>query len=660
LKASSEKPLAFPPDSPVAASLLNHVPVALLVLDPANWSVSYANERALDFLPESLGRGSVALSLPDLLQPSTAEVLEGVRREGRSRGFDEVMRQLPSRGETFWNLSLIPLGAPGPPQRVLLCAVDVTEQVGLREGLRGAVAREAERTEELSAIVAAFPDGLILTDAQGIVLFANSRAAEVLGLGRPDLDQADACGLLGGKGEGFPCEALRGEEVRDHRVVLDRGGAQVHIAAHASPIRERDGSIVGAALVVVDITGWVQAQRKLEAALAEERRRSAQLRVFSQLMMSVNSETEPGRLLDTVVHGATRLAGALSASFYSVERGRLRLDAHCVSPEAFSRDQAARDRVRSLLGRVMRERETLRSGFGELAVPVLEGNGDLTGVLLLMRRAEGGGFAADDAVFVGNLAAHVSVALQNLRRIEHEREIAEYLQRAMLPEIAGIEGLEVHFSYRSATEATLVGGDFYDLIPLSRGRCALIAGDVCGKGLSAATQTAKARYMFRAYASFDLSPGQWLTLVNENLGVSLARDEFVTAALVVVDAGVGTITYSLAGHPPPLLMEAGQPARFLGGQPGLPLNALEKQRYATHSDNLAPGATLLLYTDGLYEARADTELFGVERLARRAPELLSDSLARSAEALLIEAAEFAGGRLRDDVVVGLCRRAHGA
>ena len=644
----------------MAASLLNHVPAALLVLDPAGWSVTYANERALDFLPGALGRGSVALSLPDLLPPSTAAVLAEVYHEGRSRSFDEVVRRLPSRGETFWNLSLIPLPSDGRPKRVLLCAVDVTEQVRLREGLRGAVAGEAERTEELAAIVAAFPDGLILTDAQGIVFFANTRAAEVLGVGRTDLGQADACGLLGGKGEGLPCEALRGKEVRNYRLVLDRDGAQVHVAAHASPIRERDGSIVGAALVVVDITGWVQSQRKLEAAVAVERRRSAQLRVFSQLMMSVNSETDPGRLLDTVVHGATRLAGALSASFYSVEHGRLRLDAHCVSPEAFSRDQAARDRVRSLLGRVMRERETLRSGLGELAAPILEGNGDLTGVLLLTRRAEGGGFAADDAVFVGNLAAHVSVALQNLRRIEHEREVAEYLQRAMLPQIAAIGGLEVHFSYRSATEATLVGGDFYDLIPLSGERCALIVGDVCGKGLSAATQTAKARYMFRAYASLGLSPGQWLTLVNQNLGSSLARDEFVTAAMVLVDAAAGTITYSLAGHPPPLLMEAGQPARFLLGQPGLPLNALEEQRYATHSDHLARGATLMLYTDGLFEARADTELFGVERLARRAPELLSASLAQSAEALLIEAAEFAGGRLRDDVVVALCRRGQGA
>lgn|GEM_PF-5969473 len=195
----------------MAASLLNHVPAALLVLDPASWSVTYANERALDFLPGSLGPGSVALSLPDLLPPSTAEALAEVYREGRNRSFDEVVRRLPSRGETFWDLSLIPLGADGQPQRVLLCAVDVTEQVRLREGLRGAVAGEAERTEELAAIVAAFPDGLILTDAQGIVFFANTRAAEVLGVGRPDLGQADACGLLGGSGEDFPCEALRGE-----------------------------------------------------------------------------------------------------------------------------------------------------------------------------------------------------------------------------------------------------------------------------------------------------------------------------------------------------------------------------------------------------------------------------------------------------------------
>ena len=204
--------------------------------------------------------------------------------------------------------------------------------------------------------------------------------------------------------------------------------------------------------------------------------------------------------------------------------------------------------------------------------------------------------------------------------------------------------------YESASELALVGGDFYDLVPLSRGRTAVIVGDVCGKGLEAATQTARARYMVRAYAKFDYDPGRWLAEVNGSLQDDLAEGDFVTVALAVVDPQNLSMRYALAGHPPPWVI-TGAGADEMDGAPGLPLGVQPDETYESYAVPLAPGARLLFYSDGLYEARVSDELFGVEALPAVAGRLALAPVRGIAEQLASEARAFAGGRLKDDVVV---------
>ena len=292
--------------------------------------------------------------------------------------------------------------------------------------------------------------------------------------------------------------------------------------------------------------------------------------------------------------------------------------------------------------------------LGYLGVPLTARGGGVLACIVLAGSPDPFGFTAEDEVVVTTLAAHAGVALENLQRLAGERDIALYLQRAMLPGDIRVPGLRVDHVYQSATDAALVGGDFYDVIPVSGDRVAVVVGDVCGKGLSAATFMSFVRHTLRAQAAMDLSPGPWLDSVNVALASDPETSSFVTVALAVIDTDSGAAELALAGHPSPLIAT---PAGVIQpyGVPGLPLGVNAGVRYATTSFRLSPGDTLCMYTDGLYEARQGDVFFGEAGLSRAIEECSQGALDGSAERLVARARKFAGGRLVDDCVVMLVR-----
>jgi len=244
--------------------------------------------------------------------------------------------------------------------------------------------------------------------------------------------------------------------------------------------------------------------------------------------------------------------------------------------------------------------------------------------------------------------AREAAALEHAYQREHET--AEYLQRAMLPEVPHIEGLQVDVTYESATDATLVGGDFYDVLSLKSGRAAILVGDVCGKGLPAASEMARVRSTIRAYAALAVDPAQWLSLVDTGLGED-ARPEFTTVALVDLDLATGELRCALAGHPAPLLVRAGE-VISVEAPAGLPLGmgpSPVPREFGVAS--MGPEDTLVLFTDGVSEARRGGRLFGAEELEADVTAISCQRFAGCAERLVVRAREFAGGRLADDAVV---------
>jgi serine phosphatase RsbU (regulator of sigma subunit) len=239
------------------------------------------------------------------------------------------------------------------------------------------------------------------------------------------------------------------------------------------------------------------------------------------------------------------------------------------------------------------------------------------------------------------------------RTREQQREIAATLQRALLPRrLPSPPRIDVAARYRPGMEGTEVGGDFYDLFPTGDTWLAVV-GDVCGKGAEAAALTALARHTLRAVANLG-GPPTLLGRLNDAIRNDSGDMTFATVALCVLElesstAGVPT-TFATGGHPPPLIVHADgsvEPAQTTGPF----LGVVEEPSFETWKTELEPGATVLLYTDGVLEARVEGDLFGEERLH----DLLVDTAKLPLNDLLgrIEGAvvEFAGGHPQDDIAL---------
>ncbi len=192
------------------------------------------------------------------------------------------------------------------------------------------------------------------------------------------------------------------------------------------------------------------------------------------------------------------------------------------------------------------------------------------------------------------------------RAYERDHEVAETLQRSLLPErLPEIDGVGIEARYLPAARGTAIGGDWYDALELDDGRVAVVVGDVVGHGLRAATVMGQLRNAFRAYALVEPTPAATLGRLNRLLAVD-GRDLMATALYVILDRDTGEIDYASAGHPPALVAgRAG--ARFLEGGRSIPLGTADPVTFTDAHDRIEPGGTLLLYTDGLVERR-DTPL----------------------------------------------------
>ncbi|WP_320777393.1 PP2C family protein-serine/threonine phosphatase [Streptomyces sp. CRN 30] len=220
----------------------------------------------------------------------------------------------------------------------------------------------------------------------------------------------------------------------------------------------------------------------------------------------------------------------------------------------------------------------------------------------------------DDAVMLVELTRRASIAIDNARRYEHNRDIAETLQRALLTELPTPEFLGLAARYLPATHGLNIGGDWYDAFRQPDGGVIAVVGDVTGHGLRAAVMMSQLRTALRAYAVDGGSPGRLLTRLHTFLH-NLQPDLYATAVIARFHPDDPTMTWAAAGHPPPVLRGPDGRVRILDAKPGAMLGIPLKQDIADHTVRVAPGSTLALYTDGLVERRARGIDPGIERLA---------------------------------------------
>lgn len=249
-----------------------------------------------------------------------------------------------------------------------------------------------------------------------------------------------------------------------------------------------------------------------------------------------------------------------------------------------------------------------------------------------------------------SVASQAALAIDNARLYQQQKDFAETMQRSLLPrEAPRVPGLDVGHVYQSSARVD-VGGDLYDFLPLDGGRLAVALGDVLGKGISAAADMAMTKFSFRVLARGGADPSRVLARVNEVVCDEVEEGKFVTFLYALVDPAAGEVACASAGHPPPRLVRPdGQVASL--GTSGLALGIEPGQEYRTESVRLEPGSTVVLYTDGVLEARRDGELYGEERLDRLLAEPGGLRAQELATAILADCRSFSGGELADDCAI---------
>ena len=326
-------------------------------------------------------------------------------------------------------------------------------------------------------------------------------------------------------------------------------------------------------------------------------------------------------------------------------------------------------------------------GLTSVMASPLVARGELLGVMSLalssLTKRDDRHYSAADLDFLGAVASRVAIAIDNSMLFEEERRTALAFQTSLLPhDLPPLDGLEVAHSYVPAKPLkthgqgiqTQVGGDWYDIIPLSAGRVGIVIGDVEGRGARAAAVMGQVRAALRAFAQDDKPPAEILRRLDDwcrALGPSQAEADGFAAAdpptvsctYLVYDAWSRMLTFANAGHAPPMLvtdegvgeLDISHQGVLLGAR-GRGLTGLPS--YREESRELAPGSTLVFYTDGLTDRRHRVDGSGhysdaeVQQMLRHAVEAVSDG---SVEEIAREVEHAVPGEIDDDMAIVVVR-----
>lgn len=401
-------------------------------------------------------------------------------------------------------------------------------------------------------------------------------------------------------------------------------------------------------------------QRQLEDAQAEAHGATLRVNELESVLLATLAHADSGLALQELLDTAQELLPGERADLLLVDETLESLTLRASAGSAAMIDPSRQIRLGAgILGTIattgesaliddLREHSAREGAVGSLIGAPLRVDGRIAGVLAV-RAQHPRRFQRSHLRLLEVVAERVALAVGHAQLREREHRMAEILQRTLLPQrLPQVPGIELSAHYESRGAA--VGGDFYDAIVLPDGRLAVAIGDVMGKGLRAAAAMAHLRAGIHALAIDSSDPGEVLLRLGR---MAEADSHFATAVLLLIDLADGTMGLANAGHPPPLLAHAGE-ADFLEPPEGRsPLLGFGVERRGAAQLHLPPGATLLLYTDGLVESTRDLDS-GLERLRSEAaahsgaaPEALCDHLLSTLSPT---------GRYRDDVTLLAIRR----
>jgi serine phosphatase RsbU (regulator of sigma subunit) len=311
--------------------------------------------------------------------------------------------------------------------------------------------------------------------------------------------------------------------------------------------------------------------------------------------------------------------------------------------ESLSRSEDQLERIRGL-------------ELNSAVIVPLRARGRTFGAMTMAMAESGRRYRKPDVESIRQLARSTATALDNARLFSESANVARTLQQSLLPaDLPEIPGVEVAARYRAATEGTLVGGDFYDLFETGRGDYVMVVGDVCGKGAEAAALTGLVRHTIRAVSVREGNPSRVLELVNRQILRGRA-DRFCTVMLIRLQPGEDglSMTVSCAGHPPPLVLRPGRAVQATDCE-GTLLGIFSDPQLVDRSVDLAPGDSVVLYTDGVVERFERAGQGGDAHLVSLLWESEEEDAAGIADRIYRDAALNGGAPSKDDLAVVVLR-----
>jgi PAS domain S-box-containing protein len=511
--------------------------------------------------------------------------------------------------------------------------------------------------------------GFVLTDPRlddNPVVYANRAFLEMTGYAEPEVLGRNCRFLQGPDTDPGAVAELR-RAAREHRqttvelVNFRKGGAPFWNRVHISPVRDEGGEVVRFVGVQVDVS----AHRGPRVAAEAAQRRS---RFLAEASPRLDSSLDLRSTLDSVAQLSVPFLGD-ACVVYEIQHDEVRRLAAAASDDAVER------LIRALppsypvadgdgLARIIAEGhpEILDGApiFGPdvpsrldgnaMAVP-LKARGRIIGALAFATFDAERRYGPDDLTLAEDLARRAALALDNARLYENLGAIARTLQGGLLPErLPSLELLELAARFRPAGDGSVIGGDFYDALPRADG-VDLVIGDVTGKGARAAGLTGLVRYTLRTAARYEERPSAILDVVNRTLMAERnpIGGRYCTVALARVTFGdVLRATVCCAGHPMPMVVRREGRIEPVG-RPGSVLGWVEDPKLHDVDFELGDGESLVLYTDGVTEARTTGEAYGAAGLQ----ELLRAAAGQDAAGIAarVDRAAARAGARRDDVAV---------
>ncbi|MCE5200642.1 MAG: PAS domain S-box protein [Armatimonadota bacterium] len=628
-----------------------------------------------------------------------------LRSEEERESVPEVLARAVNENLLYETIHRRRDGSTFPVEMSLSCAVIQGKQIlvgiirDISERKRIMANLDAER-RRLRSVIDALPVAVIIADADGSILEANEQIEVIWGgavLPVKNIeDYSQFIGWWPDTGEQITAQEwalaralIKRETVHGEMVQVQRyDGKRITILNSAAPIIDAEGHIIGGVNTQQDVTELVELREALERSLEEVKRESQRAYALESVAEAGLSITNLQDLLNVLVERISRALNVDGAIVFvrNQETGEFEAQAAYNAPEMIGYRLGGDE---GLVGQVALTRQPVYIADAQhapqicdccrlqpevktiLGVPLIA-RGRIVGVARLQSHVDRI-FTDEEVKLMEAIGDRVAMAIDNaqlydaLQRsrgeveeaLERERHFSLLLQRALLPGKPSIgEGYSVAVRYVPVFIEREIGGDFYDIFAVANDCAGILVGDVSGKGLEAASLAATTRSTVHAFVHETTSAGKALSHTNSVLsGQQVSAESFVTVSLATLHLPTGKTCYSGAGHPPAIILRADGSTVFLSCT-NLALGIVGELTYDEYEEQLNPGDKLVLYTDGISEARTDSKMLDLEGIQRTLSGHGDWSAEETAESLITAATQWADGKLKDDAAVVVVERLH--